>query len=77
LGVFQGACDVLESAAPMVNYDLTGLKFVATKNPNIINSVKEISLEYQFYPAPRGTRELEYDAVYEDDGELPGIERFN
>ena len=47
MGVFQGACDVLESTASMVNYDLTGLKFVATKNPNIINSVKEISLEYQ------------------------------
>ena len=47
LGVFQGGCDVLESVAPMINYDLTGLKFVASKNPNIIASVKELSLEYQ------------------------------
>jgi len=47
IGVFQGACDVLESVAPMVNYDLTGLKYIATKNPNVLNSVKELSLEYQ------------------------------
>lgn len=47
VGVFQGGCDILESVAPMVNYNLTGLKYVACNNPNIINAVKEISLEYQ------------------------------
>jgi hypothetical protein len=47
LGVFQGGCDVLETLAPIVSFDLTGLKYVATKNPNVIASVKELSLEYQ------------------------------
>lgn len=47
LGVFQGSCDVLESAAPILNFDLSGLKYVASRDPGIINSVKEISLEYQ------------------------------
>ncbi len=47
VGVFQGACDVLEKVAPIIRYDLTGLNNIACKNPNIINCVKEISLEYQ------------------------------
>ena len=47
VGVFHGACDILEATAPIINYDLTGLKYIASKNPNILNSVKELSLEYQ------------------------------
>lgn len=47
LGIFHGGCDLLESCAPIINYDLTGLKYIATKNENIIKCIKEISLEYQ------------------------------
>jgi hypothetical protein len=47
LGLFHGGCDLLESVGPIVKYDLTGLKFIATKNENVIKCVKEISLEYQ------------------------------
>ena len=47
VGVFHGACDILEATAPIINYDLTGLKYIASKNPNILNSVKELSLDYQ------------------------------
>lgn len=47
LGVFQGACDILETSAPIVNFDLTGLHQIAIKNPAVVNSVKELSLEYQ------------------------------
>lgn len=47
VGVFHGTCDVIESVAPIINCDLTGLKYIASSNPNILNSVKELSLEYQ------------------------------
>lgn len=47
VGLFQGGCDLIESVAPIVNYDLTGLKYIACKNENVIKCVKEISLEYQ------------------------------
>lgn len=47
VGLFQGGCDIIESVAPMINYDLTGLKYIACKNDNVIKCVKEISLEYQ------------------------------
>jgi len=47
LGIFQGGCDIIENIAPMINYDLTGLKYIASKNDNVIKCVKEISLEYQ------------------------------
>lgn len=46
LGLFQGSCNLLESAGKYINYDLTGLSMHACKNPNIIKCVKEISLEY-------------------------------
>ena len=44
---FGAACEGIESIAPMVNYDLTGLQHIACNNQNIIKCVKEISLEYQ------------------------------
>jgi hypothetical protein len=47
LGLFHGSCDLLESTAPLIKWDLTGLKYIASKNPMIINSVKELILEYQ------------------------------
>ena len=47
LGVFHGGCTFLESVAPVVGCDLTGLSDISLKNPSIVSCVKEISLEYQ------------------------------
>lgn len=47
LGVFRGGCDILENVAPVVGMDLTNLSRVVVENQAIVDSVKEISLEYQ------------------------------
>ena len=47
LGAFRASCNLLENVAPVVGFDLTGLGSIAIENKAIVDSVKEISLEYQ------------------------------
>jgi hypothetical protein len=47
IGAFKAGCNVLENVAPVVGFDLTGLGNIAIENKAIVDSVKEISLEYQ------------------------------
>jgi hypothetical protein len=43
---FEASCEVIETLGSIIKFDLTGLKYIASHEPNIQKCVKEITLEY-------------------------------